>query len=42
MVYNTGILTGSFWFSIGVITLWGAAAFILGSLFYRSRSITTR
>lgn len=39
MVYNTPILTSSFWFGFGNMLLWGGIAFIIGSLLYRRKSI---
>ena len=42
MVYATGFMNGAFWLGIGVLTLWGCFAFMLGSLLYRNRSIAAR
>jgi ABC-2 type transport system permease protein len=42
MVYATGWLDGTFWLGIGVLVLWGAITFLLGSLLYRNRSIAAR
>jgi ABC-2 type transport system permease protein len=39
MVYETGLFTGTLWFGIGVLILWGAATFILGSWLYKRKSI---
>jgi ABC-2 type transport system permease protein len=39
MVYNTPILTSSFWFGFGNMLLWGGIAFLIGSLLYRRKSI---
>ncbi|WP_245830924.1 ABC transporter permease [Sediminibacillus massiliensis] len=38
MVYETG-LTGSLWFGIGIMTIWGVVSFLIGSLLYRKKSI---
>lgn len=40
MVYATGLTSGSFWTGLGILMLWGAVAFALGSLFYRNKSIS--
>lgn len=39
MVYSTGIFTSAFWAGVGILALWGAVAFALGSWVYRSKSI---
>jgi ABC-2 type transport system permease protein len=39
MVYETGLFSGTLWFGIGVLILWGAATFILGSWLYKRKSI---
>lgn len=39
MVYASGVLSGDFWLGIGILALWGAATFALGSWIFRSRSI---
>jgi ABC-2 type transport system permease protein len=41
MVYNTSILTPSFWLGFGNMLLWGAIAFIMGSLLYKRKSIVS-
>lgn len=42
MVYAGGLFDASFWLGIGVMIVWGAVAFVLGSLLYRNRSIAAR
>lgn len=43
MVYAQGVATLPFWIGIGVLVVWGAAAFALGTLLYRNnRSIAAR
>ena len=39
MVYQTGLFSGSLWFGIGVLVLWGAITFLLGSWLYKRKSI---
>jgi ABC-2 type transport system permease protein len=39
MVYETGLFSGTLWFGIGVLILWGAVTFILGSWLYKRKSI---
>ncbi|QDP42123.1 ABC transporter permease [Radiobacillus deserti] len=39
MVYQTGITTSSFWIGIGIIVLWGALSYMIGSLLYKNKSI---
>lgn len=41
MVYNTSIFTSSIWFGIGNMIIWGAITFILGSWFYKRKSIVS-
>lgn len=41
MVYDTSIFTSSIWFGIGNMIIWGAITFILGSLFYKRKSIVS-
>lgn len=42
MVYATGLFSGTFWLGVGMLAAWGVAAFALGTLLYRNRSITAR
>lgn len=39
MVYGTGLVSGTFWFGIGVLVLWGIGSFYIGSFLYKSKSI---
>ena len=39
MVYQTGLFSGSLWFGIGVLVIWGAITFLLGSWLYKRKSI---
>lgn len=39
MVYETGLFSSTLWFGIGVLILWGAVTFILGSWLYKRKSI---
>jgi ABC-2 type transport system permease protein len=39
MVYETGLFSGTLWFGIGVLVVWGAVAFIIGSWLYKRKSI---
>lgn len=39
MVYETGVLSGTLWFGIGVLVIWGAITFLLGSWLYKRKSI---
>lgn len=39
MVYDTSILTGSLWIGIGILVVWGVCSFIIGSWFYKRKSI---
>ena len=41
MVYETSIFTSSIWFGFGNMIIWGAVAFILGSLFYKRKSLVS-
>lgn len=42
MVYAGGIGTSEFWFGVGVVALWGAAAYILGATLYRRTKVEVR
>ncbi|MCD9024398.1 ABC transporter permease [Cohnella sp. NL03-T5] len=42
MVYGSGIATSEFWTGIGVLALWGAAAFAIGTLIYRKGKVEVR
>ena len=39
MVYETGIATAALWAGIGVMVIWGAVTFLLGSLLYKRKAI---
>ncbi|MEW9051216.1 MAG: ABC transporter permease [Neobacillus sp.] len=39
MVYSTGLFTGTLWFGIGVLVIWGVLSFGLGSWLYKRKSI---
>lgn len=39
MVYSTSIFSGSLWFGIGVMVLWGVVTFMIGSWLYKRKSI---
>ncbi|MDR7078962.1 ABC-2 type transport system permease protein [Neobacillus niacini] len=39
MVYETGIFSSTLWFGIGVLVIWGAITFLLGSWLYKRKSI---
>jgi ABC-2 type transport system permease protein len=39
MVYSTSIFSSALWFGIGVMVLWGAITFMIGSWFYKRKSI---
>jgi len=39
MVYATGLGSASLWSGLGILALWGAAAFLLGSRLYKAKSI---
>jgi ABC-2 type transport system permease protein len=39
MVYAEGLNNGSMWLNFGVMALWGIAAFLLGLLLYKNKSI---
>lgn len=39
MVYETGLFSSTLWFGIGVLVIWGAISFILGSWLYKRKSI---
>lgn len=41
MVYETSIFTSSIWFGFGNMIIWGAVAYILGSLFYKRKSLVS-
>lgn len=42
MVYASGISSFDFWSGIGILALWGAAAFALGSWIYRKGKVEVR
>jgi ABC-2 type transport system permease protein len=42
MVYGSGILTGEFWTGVGILVLWGAFAFGIGSMIYRKGKVEAR
>lgn len=39
MVYETGIATAALWAGIGVMVIWGAVTFLLGSFLYKRKAI---
>jgi ABC-2 type transport system permease protein len=39
MVYETGLFSSTLWFGIGVLVIWGAVSFIIGSWLYKRKSI---
>jgi len=39
MVYAIGPVSADLWIGVGIMVLWGAAAFAIGSWIYRSKSI---
>ena len=39
MVYETGLFSSTLWFGIGVLVIWGAISFIIGSWLYKRKSI---
>jgi ABC-2 type transport system permease protein len=39
MVYETGLFSNTLWFGIGVLVIWGAVSFIIGSWLYKRKSI---
>ena len=39
MVYETGLFSSTLWFGIGVLVIWGAVSFLLGSWLYKRTSI---
>lgn len=39
MVYDTSILSGGIWVGIGIVVTWGLVSYILGSWFYKRKSI---
>jgi len=41
MVYATNLVSGEYWLGLGILILWGATAFALGSALYRSKSIAS-
>ncbi|NGM85605.1 ABC transporter permease [Paenibacillus sp. 7124] len=42
MVYGSGLFNAAFWSGIGILALWGAAAFALGALIYRKAKVEVR
>jgi ABC-2 type transport system permease protein len=41
MVYETSILSNTFWLGFGNMIIWGAIAFIIGSWLYKTKSIVS-
>jgi ABC-2 type transport system permease protein len=41
MVYASGLFSGTFWFGVGVLVIWGVVTFVLGSMLYRNKSIVS-
>ncbi|MDF0727143.1 ABC transporter permease [Cytobacillus sp. S13-E01] len=41
MVYESSIFSHSFWFGFGNMIIWGAIAFLIGSLMYKRKSIVS-
>jgi ABC-2 type transport system permease protein len=39
MVYETGLFSSTLWFGIGVLVIWGALSFMIGSWLYKRKSI---
>jgi len=39
MIYSTSILSSTIWFGIGIMVLWGAFTYIIGSWIYKTKSI---
>ncbi|MDQ0254769.1 ABC-2 type transport system permease protein [Evansella vedderi] len=39
MVYSTSVFSSSLWFGIGIMVLWGAVTFLIGSFLYKRKSI---
>lgn len=39
MVYETGVISSTLWFGIGILVIWGGLSFIMGSLLYKRKSI---
>ncbi|WP_235212178.1 ABC transporter permease [Neobacillus sedimentimangrovi] len=39
MVYETGVMSSTLWFGIGILVIWGALSFLAGSLLYKRKSI---
>ncbi|WP_227522067.1 ABC transporter permease [Bacillus solitudinis] len=39
MVYSTSIFSGTLWFGIGVMVIWGVITFLFGSWLYKTKSI---
>jgi ABC-2 type transport system permease protein len=39
MVYESGLFSSTLWFGIGVLLIWGAVSFLLGSWLYKRKSI---
>jgi ABC-2 type transport system permease protein len=42
MVYGSGIGTADFWLAIGILALWGAAAFAIGATIYKKAKVEAR
>lgn len=42
MVYGSGFFTTTYWSGMGILLLWGAAAFALGALIYRKGKVEVR
>ncbi|AIQ11472.1 ABC transporter permease [Paenibacillus durus] len=42
MVYGSGLFSSTFWLGIGILALWGVAAFSIGALIYRKGKVEVR
>ncbi len=42
MVYGSGFFTADFWFGIGVLAVWGAAAYVIAATLYRRTKVEVR
>lgn len=42
MVYGSGLATSDYWIDIGVMAVWGAAAYLLGAILYRRSKVEVR
>lgn len=41
MIYSTPVFTAGLWAGIGIMVLWGVVAFLIGSWFYKSKSLVS-